>query len=100
MILTLEEAKAHLRTDSDADDLLIQDCIDAAEDHIAQYLGRSVPWTDDDGVEVEIPASVKQAAKLLVGGYYADRESQSTDAFHANPAVDRLLHFYRIGIGV
>lgn len=98
-ILTLTEAKLHLRVDGSAEDALIQDCIDAADDHIAQYLGRSVPWVDATSQPVAIPASVKQAAKLLVGDYYANRESQG-DKMERNAAADYLLHFYRVGIGV
>lgn len=98
-ILTLAEAKAHLRVDDSAEDLLIQDCIDAASDQISQYLGRTVPWLDAASDPVAIPASVKQAAKLLVGDYYANREAQG-EPLSRNIAVDYLLHFYRVGLGV
>lgn len=100
-ILTLDDARLHLRIDGSDDDALVQDCIDAADDYIAQYLGRDVPWLDDSGTPVAIPASVKQAAKLLVGDYYAVREASIIGkAVAENPAVAALLNFYRVGMGV
>lgn len=103
MILTLAEAKAHLYVIHGADDLLITDCILAAGDYVAQYLGRAVPWLDDADppVEVAVPGSIKHAAKLLVGDYYENRSALVVGTIVSkNPAAENLLHFYRVGLGV
>ena len=92
MILTLLEAKAHLYVTHDSDDLLITDCIEAAGDYVAQYIGQALPDP--------LPASIKQAAKLLVGDYYENREAASEKALAKNPAAENILHFYRVGLGV
>ena len=102
MILTLAEAKAHLYVIHDASDADITACISAAEDYIAQFLGRAVPWDDgaEPPVEVPVPASIKQACKLLVGDYFENREAVVVGMIVAkNPTAESLLHFYRVGLG-
>lgn len=98
--LTLQEVKAHLRVEHDAEDALIEQQMRAAEDYVAQYLNRPVPWADDDGDPVEVPASVRAAALMIVSGLYYHRDAQVADAVTENPAVQNLLHFYRVGLGV
>ena len=99
MILTLEEMKTHLRLPLDPDseiDPQLEDIEAAAVDYANMYLNREIPW-DSNGV----PASVKQALLLIVGDMFENREGQNTQAqYHQNPAVERLLHFYRVEIGI
>lgn len=99
--LTLPEVKAHLRVRHDAEDDVITGMATAAEDYVSQYLNRPVPWVDDDGEPVEIPASVRSAALLVVGDLYTHREGRFVGTIQTdNPAVENLLHFYRVGLGV
>lgn len=101
MILTLAEAQAQVSVTHSHDDGLLEDAIAAAHDHIEKYIGRPVPWTNADGEPQPVPASIKQAAKLLVGDFYNNREALIIGTIVAdNPAVERLLHFHRIGLGV
>lgn len=102
-MLTLEEIKDHLRidqADASEDDYLNQISA-AAHDHIEQYLNRPVPWTDENENPVAIPASIKQAALLIIGDLFENREGKiigisSTD----NPVVYHFLYRYRIGLGI
>ena len=102
-MLTLEEIKDHLRldqTDASQNDYLTQ-IKDAAHDHIEQYLNRPVPWVDENDAPVPVPASIKQAALLIIGDLYENREGKiigisSTD----NPVVYHFLYRYRIGLGI
>lgn len=99
--VTLSEAKAHLRVDHDAEDDLISGMIDAAEDYVSRYLERPLPWEDDEGAEVPLPASVKAAILLIVGDLYAHREGRFVGTTQTdNPAVQMLLGPYRLGMGV
>lgn len=98
--LTLPEAKAHLKVEHDAEDDLISGLIDAAEDYVSQFLNRAVPWTDDGGDPVPVPASIRAAALMIVSGLYYNRDAQVTAVVSENPAVPSLLHFYRVGLGV
>jgi hypothetical protein len=103
MLPTLSEVKAHLRLEESQaeEDAHLQSLVDAAADYTAQYLGRSLPWADDNGDLVPVPASVKAAVLLIVCDLYENREAQVIGATLAvNPAVDRLLHFYRVGMGI
>ena len=100
-VLTLTEIKAHLRLDgADQDDQLTL-LNSAAEDYAAQYLGRAIPWKDEQGVDVPVPASVKGALLLIIGDLYENREGGIVGSTHTdNPTVERLLHFYRVGLGI
>lgn len=95
-IVTLEEAKAHLRVDGDGEDGDITLKLAAAEDHAAQFLNRPIPWTDAEGATVPVPASVKAAVLLILGDLYAVREGAVVgDTVVANPTVERLLMPFR-----
>lgn len=100
-VLTLEEIKAHLRVDGSAEDAQLTLLGEAAEDYATQYLNRSLPWLDDLGAPVPVPASIRAALLLIVGDLYENREGVVVGTIVAvNPTVERLLHFYRVGLGV
>lgn len=99
-IIGVEEAKVHLRLDPEPDsdqDPYIEDLIAAAEDYAAQFMGREeLPW-DSSGA----PASVRAAILLIIGDLYENREGAMVGVSRVdNPAVERLLHFYRVGLGI
>lgn len=100
-ILSLDEIKAHLRLDGDAEDAHLQLLAEAAVDQASQFLDRSLPWTDSAGQPVAVPASIRAALLLIVGDLYENREGQIIGATRAdNPAVMRLLTPYRKGMGI
>lgn len=103
MLIDLTDARRHLVVIHNLDDELIADYVNAAQDYIEQYIGRSVPWTNggEPPSPVPVPESIKQAARLLVGDSYALREASVTGTIYtANPAVLRLLNPYRVTWGV
>lgn len=67
-LVTLEQAKQHLYVYHDADDALIEVYIAAATSAINKYL---------EGAEFgeDLPAELKQAALLLIGEFYKNREA-------------------------
>lgn len=100
-VLTLDEIKAHLRLDGNEEDAQLTLLSDAAEDYATQYLGRSLPWLDDKGAPVPVPASVRAALLLVIGDLYENREGAFVGVSRVdNPTVERLLHFHRVGLGV
>ena len=95
-IVTLDEAKAHLRVDGANEDADIALKLAAAEELVAQSLGRPVPWTDGTGEAVPVPASVKAATLLILADLYANREGVAAGLSLAeNPTLERLLSFHR-----
>lgn len=87
-ILTLQDAKDHLRYDDDATDTMLLGYVAAAESAILRYI------TDDfEGV---YPAEIKQAALLLVGFFDDQRNAESVPNGNYLPfAVQSLLYPYR-----
>lgn len=99
-MLTMAEIRSHLRLDADDASPELEVYQAAATDYITQHLGRPVPWSVD-GAEVPVPASIKAAALLIVADLYENREAQFIGSIRAdNPAVERLLYPYRVGLGI
>lgn len=89
-VISLSEAKAHLRITHTAEDTLIQAYMNAANDYIKNFLNvNTVPNN----------ASTKAAALLIVGGLYENRESMGEKEIKENPAVKSLIYPYRKNIG-
>lgn len=95
MVLTLEEAKRHLRVDLDYtdDDMYIEELIGMSEIDIANRLKfDSLIDVFPDGI---IPLPVKHAAKLIVAHYYENREPVAFVSSSKVPMmVDSLLFPY------
>lgn len=90
-MVTLEQAKLHVRVDMPDEDAAIQGMIDAATDAAADYLGLT---TDD--LTAAMPAPVKAAILLQVGDLYENRERQGNEAYYQNRTYERLLNPYRV----
>ncbi|WP_241300957.1 head-tail connector protein [Burkholderia cenocepacia] len=91
-MVTLKEAKIHLRVEMDMDDEdeLIQLYITAATAAAADYLNLAE-------LPEQVPAPVRAAVLLQVGAFYSNRESVTADAakYAENPLYTRLLDPYR-----
>lgn len=88
MIVTLEEAKKHLIIEHNEDDNYINDLIDVAECSIFNYCN----WTYYTN---PIPQPIKQAALLIVGNLYTNREPVSFSTAYKIPyTVDFLIAPY------
>lgn len=102
-VLTLDEIKTHLRMELDdaSRDAELQSLEASAVDYASQYIGRPIPWKDDADVDVPVPASIKSAVKLLIADLDQHRENTIVGTIVANrEAAERLLHFYRVGMGI
>ncbi|MBY6102953.1 head-tail connector protein [Marinobacter nauticus] len=87
MSLTLESVKEHLRVTHTAEDSVIQSYWDAAEGHVAEYLGDDLPDP--------MPQPIQAAVLLLVGDLYVNRTRQADRVLHENSAYALLLNPYR-----
>lgn len=94
MLVTLEEARAHLRSDTDADDadltLKIEAASEAVLDYLADYLtldSNGDPVLDSDGQIAFIPERaakrIKHATLLTIAYMYRERDGSQE---HAVPA--------------
>lgn len=89
-IVTLAEAKEHLRITHSDEDIVLQNYMDAADRYIENFLNRK---------QVQVNAAIKSAALLIVGGLFENREWHSEKDYKENPAVSNLLYPYRADIG-
>lgn len=87
-MVTVANAKQHLRVETDAEDNLILGFIDAAKDHF-QSIGVDV--TADP-----LPPAIYHAILLMVGHFYENREAVTDQPAHVLPlGVARLIAPYR-----
>lgn len=92
-MITLEEAKHHLRVIHDDEDAAIQAMINTAKAATADYMN----WTPEHLADFEtMPATVKSAMLLLVGDLYLNRELQADRQLFSNKTYERLLNPYRL----
>jgi len=100
VLVSRSEAKIHCRIDGNTEDSYVDALILAAEGYVSQYLNRPlVPWTEDSPVQ-DTPEEVKHAILLVIADLYQNREAQTEKQLYANQAVQNLLHFHRIDIGL
>lgn len=76
MIVTLQEARDHLRSDTDADDADLTIKIMAASAAVLTYL----KVADESSIPAAATDVAKQATLLLVGEFYARREGEQMGA--------------------
>jgi hypothetical protein len=94
-LITMEEARAHLRVTGTRADEDIQLKIIAAGAILLNYIKvdqdespLSMPWGAED-----VPWDIKAATMLILGELFAERESGKADVL--SQAVKSLLHRYR-----
>lgn len=74
-LVTIAEAKEHLRVDFDDDDMLIQLYLDAAEVATANYLERELNEFLTGGESAVMNPVIKVAILLQTGHLYRNREA-------------------------
>lgn len=93
--LSLNDVKRHLLIDHNDDDMYIADLITVAEDAVRVDLNRE-SLRELEGVNGMLPPSVLHAMLLLVGTYYANRESVTYGTPHEVPfGLSYLLDLWR-----
>lgn len=86
-MITVTEAKQHLRVMHDLEDGLIQLYLTAAIGHVEAYLGDDLPDP--------MPEPIQAAVLLLTGDLYVNRERQGDRILHEGTAYALLLAPFR-----
>lgn len=106
-LVSLIEAKKHLRVEIPDDDEYIALLVDAAEQHAAEFLNR--PLTDlllGDGdsppsLDGQLQPAVKMGVLIIVGDLYVNREQIVAGvSIASNKLWENILYPYRVGLGV
>lgn len=102
MLISLEQARAHLRIDTMDDDADLELKIHAASAAVANYLGDAAddfldtdgdPFMDSSGDAPFVPFEVKAATLLMLGALYKDRDgSEQFQQGYLPAAVTALLY--------
>lgn len=91
-MITLQDAKLHLRVDHDDEDDLIDWMLEAAIEGAEQYLNVEISTLADP----ELPAPIRAAVLLVVGDLYQNRERLTDRQLFANNTFELLLNPYRV----
>ncbi|HEY8355161.1 MAG TPA: head-tail connector protein [Methylophilaceae bacterium] len=92
MLVTLDQAREHLRSDTDADDADLRLKIQAASAAVLDYLGgysasftdsSGNVLTDSDGAPIGVPERVQQATLMMVAYLYRERDGSQKYAVPA-----------------
>lgn len=92
-MISLEEAKLHLRVDHDDEDAAIHSMIATALMATMDYLNWEAKSLLGGGY---VPAPIKAAVLLQVGDLYENRERQGDRQLYSNATYERLLNPYRV----
>lgn len=108
-LITLAQAKQHLKVLHDREDQQIQELINAALDNVSGLINRRLDGTDpvpfetveNAGVLVaklplELKPSLRSAALLILGDLYTNRDAQVTGTIMIiNQTCERMMQSYR-----
>jgi len=86
-MITVAQAKQHLRVMHALEDSLIKLYLDAATRHVEEYLGEDLPDP--------MPEPVEAAVLLLTADLYVNRERQGDRILYEGTAYTLLLAPYR-----
>lgn len=89
--LTIEEIKKHLNIEADFtdDDVYLESLANAAQSATEIYL--DTPLSDYEDANGNLPRSIVQAMLLLIGTWYAIRESVSSSSMTVVPTAFEFL---------
>lgn len=94
--ISLEEAKKHLNIEAEFtdDDKYISDLVSAAEYVVAEDICTPLKEIEDE--EGEIPPPLRQAILLMIGTFYASRETIAFGVLvNTVPTYKYLISLYR-----
>lgn len=95
-MLTVDEAKLHLRVDGDEENDYIAALVAAATAYVQGVLTPAPSADEPAPVPPLVDEPQRQVVRLLVGHWYANREAATAAALSPAPlAVDMLLALHR-----
>ena len=99
LYVTVDQLKAHLRIDSDSEDLLLAQYIESAQEEAETRMRRPIcSATDTDAVAStpeNIPASIKQFILVTAGDFYMARENRQEKGYtlYYEHVLDRWVRY-------
>lgn len=87
-------AKQHLRVLHNDEDLIIDEYIETARNRCEELTGLTLSYEEGEDA-VEVPATIKQAMRILIAAQFMDREG-STHMIKAETTIQNLLFNARL----
>lgn len=95
-MLTLPEAKLHLRVDGEDEDAYIEALVAVASEYVTRMVSRAPTAAVPVPAPTPVTETQRHAVRLLLGHWYANREAASATAVSEVPmAVSMLLAINR-----
>lgn len=93
-LVTLQEAKDHLKPPGSIDDARILRIIKQATVIVLKYCKLELDAYQDSNLEptAEVPGDLTAATLLVIGSLYDNADGQNADKDPLSPAVKSLLH--------
>lgn len=88
-VLTLMEARDHLRVDDDADDSYLGQILLAAQTIVEDEMGRPLFGPEGWADVAALPPNVVHAIKLVLGELYQKREGSELDLWFVSALTQR-----------
>jgi hypothetical protein len=105
--VTLQRAKVFCKVEVSDDDELLAFLINAAEGHVAKFLGASLSCFLQDNSNDSVPdldralePAVELGILMHVDDWYEHRDINSEAQLTPNKMAENVLHFWRVGLGV
>jgi hypothetical protein len=96
MLLTIDQAKLHLRITDDEHDEELEEMVPEVSEIILNYLKLpSTSWQTTDGEPEDVPGAVKSAVKVAISALFENPEQNPDGPQVLSQAVKDLLHRYR-----
>jgi hypothetical protein len=96
MLITLDQAKAHMEIEHEEKDEQIEEAIQDASGILLNYLKReSTEWQDTNGNPDSVPYEIRAAIKIMTAALMENREGNDEGPNPLSQTVINLVHRYR-----
>jgi hypothetical protein len=96
MLITLDQAKAHMQIEHEEQDDQIEEAIQDASAILLNYLKKDeTEWQDSNGEPDSVPYEIRAAVKIMTASLMENREGNDQGPDPLSQTVVNLVHRHR-----